>query len=191
MAFINREEVVITTGASFLNIVMDVTTNASSNYSIFATEHPIDQGLPITDLISRNSTTLTLNGIFTDYTSRAHPEGHDLGRSEDVLEELNNIMNKGEVFEVVSNNRVYTNMLLKSINLQDTRHNYNSIEVSLDFQEVRIAKTRFVLLNRPLDRIELPASQNKIAGGIKPSTAPATPANTETINNEAGQIAAN
>ena len=102
----------------------------SDGVDMEVTSYPVEQGLPITDHVKRNPETTSLTGFI-------------LGSSADRdYEALKKLSEKGTLV-TYTGRKVAKNVIIKSINRENGEFT-NGSSITIDLQEIRIAKTPFV-----------------------------------------------
>lgn len=124
-----------------------VTERHSSRASV--TSYPIEE-LKGSDHVVQELDEVSLGGIFTDTPSGA--ERASVGRSRDLYLDLIELKERGATLDVVTNLRVYQNMVITAVDaVKDPTTGY-SVPVNVSLQPVRIARTRSTVI--PSDEID-------------------------------------
>lgn len=122
----------------------------SDGINMDVTSYPVEQGLPITDHVKRNPESTSLTGFL-------------LGSSADRdYESLKKLSEKGTLV-TYTGKKVAKNVIIKSIS-RDNGDFTNGFSISIDLQEIRIAKTPFI-------KKEVKSKGKKKKSGTKKSSA--------------------
>jgi hypothetical protein len=161
-------------------IRFDATPRETHTKTNEVTSHPVESGASISDHIRRMPQELEINGIVTNHpvtilasVFATSPKEDDLTNPFDRVgtanEELDRIMDDGELVTVVTSLREYQNMTIVSKSVQREPRSGNILDTTLSLKEVLITTTEFG---------EIPATtrtQDPPPNGGEASTPPATP----------------
>ena len=113
-----------------------VCTDESHSDGMEVTTHAVQQGFVVTDHILRKPSTLSLNVIV---------EGDFFGLSiDDKYTQAIEFMRLGEVVDVVTTNRLYSNMVITSIDSMTDTNSEKLLSMRIDLVEIRIVNAEVV-----------------------------------------------
>jgi len=145
----STETVYLRPKRSIGGLTMDVTIEENHSQEIEITEHPVEQGASVTDHAYLKPASLTIKAGVTD--SKAATAGDK--PSVAMYEALRKLQGSREPFDVVTGKRVYKNMLIKSLSVQDDLATENALLVTAELQEIIMANV--VAVNIPRARQKL------------------------------------
>jgi hypothetical protein len=126
----------------FADFTAQVTVIESHNDEVTLTDHPVEQGAPITDHAYKNPAQLTLVVGWSNSGSGGQTQGAAYVR--DVYERLLKVQGLREPFDVTTGKRNYSNMVIVSLATETDKETENSLIVSVGLREVRIVRTQAV-----------------------------------------------
>lgn len=170
-------------------VQLDASISETHNDEVEITEHPVELGSDIVDHIRKRPITLELNGLVTNTPvvflaslfGGSPVEGDFLPSSDRVnraYDELRKIQEDGEVVDVVTSLREYSDMAISSISISRDATTGQVLNATLSLREVKFAKALAVDL--PL--IDEVARKAKDTSGKVPKTE-ASPAQAGTAEN--------
>jgi hypothetical protein len=147
------------------------------------TDHPVETGSVISDHIRKLPSSIEINGVVTNNplvflaSSRAEsPLITDTSRPDDRVEaaytELRRVQNVGEVVDVVTSLRDYSNMVIESISVSRDANTGNILNSSITLREITIAKE--ISIETPVPITEKVSKKKKTNKGNKSKTAATT-----------------
>lgn len=119
-----------------------VTVSEAHNDEVTVTDHPVEQGAPITDHAYKNPAALTVVAGW----SNSGRGGAVQGRAyvQDVYERLLKLQADREPFDVTTGKRKYSNMVIVSLSTTTEADTENVLIVSVGLREVIIVRTQAV-----------------------------------------------
>lgn len=144
------EPVLLRPRRSIGGIAMDVTVEESHTDELELTEHPVEQGAPISDHAYLKPATLTIKAGASDASSKATAGDR---RTVAVYEALRKLQAAREPFDVVTGKRMYRNMQIKSLGVVTEKNTENVLMVTAELQEILIAYVRMVSVPRGRQRL--------------------------------------
>lgn len=118
----------------------DVTTTEEPRRSSLVTEHPSQNGVPVSDNVRRNLRTLGLSCVLTDTPFNAN-ENTPEARAQGLYQELIEIQESGTLLTVVTALEVLESMVIESMSAPYSTGQGDSIAVALQLKERRIANS--------------------------------------------------
>jgi hypothetical protein len=113
-----------------------VCTSESHSDGMEVTTHAVQQGFVVTDHVMRKPSTLTLDCVF---------EGDYFGvNMSDKYADCLRIMHLGEVVDVVTSNRLYSNMIITSLDTTTDTDSERILAVRIEMVEIRIVNAEVV-----------------------------------------------
>lgn len=143
-------------------VQFDCSLSETHNSEAEVTDHPVEEGINITDNIKRLPKSLELNGLITNtpVLLSSSPIITDTGPVEDRVQtaykKLREIQENGELVDVVTTLNEYKNMVITSFSVVRDAENGNVLNSSLSLREVLITTTEKVDAPEPKEK-----SQNK------------------------------
>ena len=136
-----------TTGPSLFEgdgnaLVFDALLSESPSDSVEVTEHPVEEGIPITDNSQDLPSQLSMTVLITN--SPLNPVDQFINRDFELYRRLLNILRAKEPVTVSTPMRTYSNMILQEVS--PVRENRQSIQINLTFKEVRFANQEVVTI---------------------------------------------
>lgn len=160
-------------------VKLDATLSQTHDRSIEAPDHPVEEGLNVTDHSRRNPDTLSVNGILTDTpidpSGKLGAFGVMRNRAHEELRKLNGFFVKREPIFVATSTRVYEAMLIMQMSWVREQEQGNAIGVSLDLKEVRIVNALQIPSIDDLDGL-LFGGEGSVDGGTQSAGATSIPA---------------
>jgi hypothetical protein len=159
------------------SLTLNASLSQSHEYSCDVTQHPVEEGIDITDHVRIKPITLTINGVVS-----ANPLGVE---AETIDAEINAwaILESmvGQVFEVDTSLRRYKNMVLRRAAVSREAGGGDGIEPQLELVEIRIVQQQTTTL--PPEQVKTtpqkanaPAQKDIGGQGTKPPNAAETAA---------------
>ncbi len=160
---------------------MDASIEEVHRKSNVVTEHPVEDGANIVDHIRRLPDEITIDGVVTqtpvvigatlfaenpiEFQNRTTER---VGRAYDELER---IMNEGELIDVITTFKEYSNMALLDLSVVRNARNGNVMRATMRLREVRTAVSEQLTVPTPED----PANQPVRDAGKAPTAPPPPP----------------
>lgn len=133
------ESVLIQTPRYISNIIPDVVIEENHRDELTVTEHPVEQGAAISDHVYKRPAEVTMRCGWSN-SSRFGDGTENFVRK--VYDELRALQVSGEPFQVVTGKRIYQDMVVKSLAVQnDPRWEYSLVIVAI-LQQVIIVSTQ-------------------------------------------------
>ncbi len=133
----------VSSGRIISGIFPDVTTEETHSDSLTITEHPIEQGTPITDHAYKNQAELTMrvgwsNSKDTNERKKGSVVINDIA---DAYAYLLKLQASRVPFDVVTGKRAYKNMLIKSLATSTDRKTSEILDIVVGFKQIIVVKT--------------------------------------------------
>ncbi len=164
---------------SIANIFPDVTVEEVHFDELEITNHPVEQGAAISDHCFKRPAELTMRvgwspsraigsspNLLGDITSRI-TDITGRGYIEDTYQDLLDLQEAREPFDVVTGKRAYSNMLLRSLTVTTDKTSENALMVEARFQEVIIVATQTTTLPPLASQATPQATGAVVDGGSK------------------------
>jgi hypothetical protein len=141
-------ETAIIRGPSFTDadgqvvLTLDASYSQQHEYSAEATDHPVEDGINITDHVRKNPITLKINGVVSAF-QLDNPDANS-GRERDAWALLEGMV--GQVFEVSTSMRRYPSMVLLRASASRDAGQGDDLLPSLELREIRKVKQQTVTL---------------------------------------------
>lgn len=120
------------------DIVFDAVFRANHDFTVVATEHPIQSGASITDHAYIEPEKVTLSVGMSDVM------GDTDGRSADMFKQLKDMMRLREPVTIVTRFGSYTDMLLVQLTVPDEHLIMTGLKAELTFQHIEIVTAQIV-----------------------------------------------
>lgn len=134
----------VSNGRQIAGIFPDVTTEEAHQDTLTITEHPIEQGAPITDHAYKNASELTMRVAWSNCkqsNERKQTKGVVIETIADAYAYLLNLQASRQPFDVITGKRAYKNMLIKSLSNTTDRRTNETLEIVVGFRQLIIVKT--------------------------------------------------
>lgn len=136
-------------------VQFDASVSETHSRECQLTDHPVEDGVTITDHIRRTPEKIDVTGIVTNHPiiflaslQAVSPLTNDLSpvtdRAELAYAELRESMDRGDLMTVVTSLREYENMAITSMSVTRDAPNGNVLNCTLSLREVVVAKTETV-----------------------------------------------
>ena len=136
-------------------VQFDASVSETHTRECQVTEHPVEDGVAITDHIRRTADRIEVNGIVTNHPliflasiQAVSPLTDDLSpvtdRAELAYQKLCELMDKGELVTVVTSLHEYASMAITSMSVTRDVQNGNVLNCSLSLREMVVAQTETV-----------------------------------------------
>lgn len=129
-------------GALFpITFIVDASIREGHDMKIATTKHPVYQGIPVTDNARPEPDTLSVVCLFSNTAVRIDDAFIKLAGDgpAEIREQMKEIAKKGWLWTVDTYFEVYENMLMSSMSVPHTVKNGKTIEMTLNFSQVRKA----------------------------------------------------
>lgn len=142
------------TKSKIATLEIDVTLTENHRYESLVTQNPVENGSDITDHIQLEPVVLNLDGFITN-TPIALPEDIDkYQRADDAFQSLLDIRNARTPVDLITGLTVYTNMVLRDLEIPRNRTTGETLRFSATFVQVIIVDTEQVTLPRVTQRTD-------------------------------------
>lgn len=121
-------------------ITIDVVIEEHHEDGLVITEHPVEQGVAVSDHAYRKPQTVVMRYGVSD---SAGADSTDAGarRSQAIYEALLDLMAKREPFDIITGRRAYKNMLIEALSTVTERGQEASLIITIECREVIIVRT--------------------------------------------------
>lgn len=132
---------------------IDVVLSESHSADADATDHPVEQGVNITDHVRVKPETLTIEGLISNTpiptAARAEKEQiwGDPGPAETARDTLTRLKNNGDLLTVITKLRTYTNMVITSLSFPRDSKTGNALKFSVTLKNVVVVRSETVKVN--------------------------------------------
>ena len=141
--------VIITSKRNIATIYPDVTIEEVMTDELEISQHPIEQGTPITDNAFKKPQTLTIRAGWTDASNPANDPNNPIILSnggstpylKGIYQNLLTLQRSLQPFSITTGKRIYNNMLMNSLKVETDKTTENVLMISASFQEVLLATT--------------------------------------------------
>lgn len=142
------------------------------------TEHPVENKAPISDHAFKRPSELVMEvgfaggGSLLDFASGITATGLPGLSPRETYEELLNLQASREPFDVVTGKRLYSNMLIRVLDVTTDRTSENVLMATLTLREVLITSTQNVQVADKADMtqgVSTSATQNSGTKSVKPA----------------------
>lgn len=148
-------------------LVLD-TISGTSNHDTEITSHPVEKGVDVTDHCRNKPITASYQvvapddlGIYGTSLSTVSQTNF----SKVVWEYLLTLKNEFVVFEMLTKDGYFKNMMITSLKPTETVETGNTMEFSMDVQEVRIVQSREGLFYEPVNENVAKQVKSTVSGG--------------------------
>lgn len=134
----------VSNGRQIASIFPDVTTEESHQDTLTITEHPIQQGAPITDHAYKNPSEVTMRVAWSnckEATDRKSINGVVIDSIADAYAYLLKLQASRQPFDVITGKRAYKNMLIKSLANTTDRKTNETLDIVVGFKQPNFVKT--------------------------------------------------
>jgi hypothetical protein len=144
-------------GYAIGGVSIDTILNESHDTSMNITTQPVEMGADITDHIYANPATVNVSGIISDVTNNTFFDIGLIGFGGDVLEKitgkpqqsksqqswakLEQIARKGQLIDLVTNLKTYTNMAIVGMSCTQDKDSVLEVRFSMSLREVFIVSS--------------------------------------------------
>lgn len=151
-----RLQFAFTEGTLLEAIVMDATLSESHSHTADVTDYPVERGANISDNVRAKPVTLTVDGYVSDFplhtnviqqfTAGAFTERptEDLRRSQNVLDKLIKLKDKGTLIIVTTGARTYQNMVVTSVQVNRDKTVINGLRLNIAMRSIELVDTQTV-----------------------------------------------
>lgn len=135
-------------------IIPNVTLDEESTDTLTVTRHPVERGAMISDHAYKEPATLTMRCAWSNSNSHATLAGlaglagiagfvasNDSNYVVDIYNKLLALQTSGEVFEVLTGKRLYSNMLMTAVQITTDETSEYALQAVLQFTEIIIVQT--------------------------------------------------
>ncbi len=154
------------------NITLDAELTENHNFASQVTRYPVENGADISDHISIEPESVSIEGIITDSPIGG---GNAEGRYLKTFDDLEQLWRKQDVVDVVTHLKVYQDMAIRSLSIPRDNKTGQALRFTADLQKVVKANRQEVMIPEgnlaPVVADQGGATQNM--GGVTPSAASA------------------
>ena len=130
---------------SVAGIEFDALLDSDESYASTVPEFPTEEGYSTSDNVALDSLKLKMTLYVTDTpVTWRNRHGSGRGRSEQICDQLLNQYFRRELLTVVTSQKVYTNMVIKSINIKKSESQGYAKEVPIEFTQVTVTSAQAV-----------------------------------------------
>lgn len=133
-------------------IVANVVVDESTNDTLTITKQPVQQGASITDHAYKEPTTFNTTIFFKDNPAKSLSK---------VYQDLLDLQNSREPFDIVTPKRIYRNMLISALGMTTDKSTENVLKINASFQEIILVS---------VTTTTVPRRKQKIPGGTAKTT---------------------
>lgn len=163
-----------TEGTSLEAIVMDATLTESHAHTADVTEFPVEKGSAVTDNVRGKPIALRVDGFVSDFPLQSNivqqlaagaftqKPTAELRRSQQVLDKLIQLKDKGVTITVTTGIRTYKNMVISSVIVNRDKTTAQGIRMDINMREIQVVETQTVEIKSAERK-----GQNKQADGPK------------------------
>jgi hypothetical protein len=168
-------------------VEFDATITATHAGSAIATDHPVEDGVDITDHIRREHERLTIDVVVSDHpiviarSLNALPavaNGDPDSRAGEAYEFVRFLMDQGILVHIETRLRSYDNFYISSVTTPDDAARGRAVFMTIEAREILIATTELVAAPEPA----APERKRKTQAGKKPKAAPTTAVETKSTS---------
>lgn len=163
-----------TEGAALEAIVMDATLSEGHSFSADVTEFPVERGSAVTDNVRGKPNVLRVDGFVSDFPLQGNitmqlaagaftqKPTAELRRSQNTLDKLLQLKDKGVTITVTTGIRTYKNMVIQSVDVNRDKSTAQGIRMMIVMREIQVVDTQTVEIKSSERK-----GQNKQADGPK------------------------
>jgi len=162
-------------------VQFDCSVSETHNHEVDVTSHPVEDGADVSDHIRKLPVGLEINGLVTNTPviflaslQAPSPIWGDLKRTTDrvdaAYEKLQEIMDNGEMVDVVTSLKLYENMAITSLSVVRDVDRGNVLDCTMSLREIILAKKLTIDLPTPKE-VANKIAQNKGKKGSKAASA--------------------
>lgn len=126
---------------SIAGFTANVTISEHHSDDMEITEHPIEQGAPITDHAYKRPARVTIE---VGYSNSSIEAGFDPNYVQNVYQQFLVLQASRSPFEIFTGKRHYTSMLIRSLSVTTDRRTENALMMRVDCQQIFIVQTQVV-----------------------------------------------
>lgn len=137
----------VSNGRQIASIFPDVTTEESHQDTLTITDHPTQQGAPITDHAYKNPSEVTMRVAWSNCKEAADRKsvgGVVIDTIADAYAYLLKLQASRQLFDVITGKRAYKNMLIKSLANTTDRKTEETLDIVVSFRQLIIVNTSTV-----------------------------------------------
>lgn len=143
-------------------VTLDASIEETHTVASEVTEHPVEEGVSISDHIRRLPETLEINGVVTNHPifllpsiTAPSPIGGDTAAQSDrvkaAYDQLRKIHDDGDLIKVITSLREYENMVITGFSTIRNAPNGNVMNATISLREVLTAKTETTQAPTPVN----------------------------------------
>jgi hypothetical protein len=127
--------------ATIAVVKLDATIATGLSFPSTVTEHAIEDGSTIADHVRNNPDVVTVTGFVTNTPAVLAGVGADDGLARGALDSLLEMRDNKEIVQIVTDVKLFTDMMMTSLDVPRDAANANSLNFTAVFQEVRKVAT--------------------------------------------------
>lgn len=135
------ETVLLRQGRSIAGILPNVTIEERHTDEIEITQHPVEQGSPISDHAFKRPMRLLMHVGWSNSSALLNLVNGG-GDVKDIYQQLLDLQNSFKPFTVVTGKRSYQNMMMRSISVTTNKETENAVIAEIEFEEVILVSTK-------------------------------------------------
>lgn len=140
-------------GASVGGWLFDATTEEGFEQGVNVSSNPVSDGAFVSDHTTRKPRVITLSGITTATPLELVDQYHE--RLEDLFQQLDAIVRARQLVQVICGLGVFESMIITNASIKMSADAGFQQQISITLQEVRIARTRTVLVPKLVKKIPI------------------------------------
>lgn len=148
------------------NVVLDAVISEDHVYNSRVTNYPVEDGRIISDHIINEPVTLQITGVVSDTPLAIFAP---FNRSINAFNDLVEVHNRRELITVVTGIKVYTNMVITSLQVPRNIQSGQSLTFVIDMQKVFLDTSVRLILNNnsPFEKTSAPIPRDQVADANK------------------------
>lgn len=140
-------------GNQYGNIELDLTLDETHEWSAEVTNNPVEEGAPVSDHVIEQSDKLKFTGFVSDAPLTIVSGSVDIeNRTQPVFDLLRELIKAREPVTVYTRYKVYTDMVITSINVPFTVGQGEAIHFGIEFIKIRKVATQIVEVPKGISR---------------------------------------
>lgn len=175
------ETLVVAKKTKIESLTVDAVLTETHTFSNTVTDHPVEEGMNISDHVRKNPDGLVLECFISNtplgstgasrqveqngvkWNTKVPSASENAKRRGEAFDKLKKLMDDGTLCKVVTNLRTYTNMELVDLTLPVTTKSFHGLQFTATFKLVRIVET-----SSARGSAKAPQTSGKKNGGSKP-----------------------
>lgn len=146
-------------------LVPNATIEETSVDEVVITQHPVQQGAAITDHAYVQPAVVTIRCGWTNSTLDA---GFNPNYTTEIYDKLLKLKDERIPFDVVTGNRKFANMLIRSLTKTTDQRTENALMVTIVCQQLNLVNTQVTSISTPNDQQKTPQKTGNVQNfGVK------------------------